>query len=122
MSQEDEITLADDGGLLEAAVRNWLASILVRARDGCVWAANHLNTHEDVEDYRQDGFLQGRILSAAFHWRWVFCNSDDHALPFSFACEELGLSEHSVRRRILAQCSPNRDINKIVDRVLKENE
>ena len=122
MTQEAEIPLSKDGGLLEIGVRNWLASILVRARDGCVWASQNLDSVEDLEGFRRDGFLLGRVLSAAHHWRWVFCDSESFALPFSFACEELGLSEHSVRRRILSQCKPNRDIHKVVEVVLQDSE
>jgi hypothetical protein len=110
--------LNPDAAKLEAAARNWFATLLVNARHGCVWAAENLRSTADLQAYREDGFRHGRIASSCHHWRWVFGDSSSHVLPFTLACEELGLCEHLIRRRIMAQCKPNKDINRLVSEVI----
>lgn len=116
------VTATNLGETLEEGVRNWFATLLVSAKSGCEWASENLRSHEELHTHTRDGFFKNRALASASHWRWVFGDSSDHVLPFALVCEELGLSENSVRRRIMAQCRENRDINQMVDRVLSQGE
>jgi len=59
-----------------------------------------------------------RLYSAAVAWRWVFWNPQC-ALSLDEVCESLGFGANSVRRKILADCQPARDINQVVDRVIQ---
>lgn len=123
MSQsQSEILLALPGEMLESSLRNWFASLLVSAKGGCEWASENLRDQRSLEANRREDVYCQRALTAASHWRWVFMDSSDFALPFGLVCEELGLSESAVRRRIMAQCSPNRDINTLVSEVLRADE
>jgi|DEB0MinimDraft_10_1074344.scaffolds.fasta_scaffold343008_1 hypothetical protein len=112
-----EDTYEEDNSRLEKGWRNFLASLLVDARNEIGWLSQTLTSENVVFATRRDGFSRHRLVCAASHWRWVF-ESTPCSLPFSYCCEELGLDEMSARNRIIAHCSENRDINRLVRLVL----
>lgn len=109
--------LADDDEKLDRGWRNFLATLLVDARNECGWLTEVLVSEEVAEGSRRDGFSRQRLLSAASHWRWVFWPGVS-ALSFDDACEELGLDPIAARNRIIDHCEPNRGINRLVELVL----
>ncbi len=52
-------------------------------------------------------------------YRWVFCGTGGE-FTFEQTCEDVGLDPELVRRQLLSQCRPRRDINLLVDWVVRQ--
>lgn len=102
---------------LERGWRNFLASLMVNARNECGWLSRTLTDVSVIDSTTGDGFSRARLQAAASHWRWVFW-AEEGRLSFRYCCEELGLDEMAARNRIMTHCSPNPAINPLVKCVI----
>lgn len=102
---------------LELGWKNFLASLMVNARNECGWLSRTLTSVDVIDSTTRDGFSRERLRSAASHWRWVFW-PDEATLSFAACCEDLGLDEMAARNRIMAHCERNPGINPLVNIVL----
>jgi hypothetical protein len=102
--------------------RAFLCQMLVDSRAACAWASANLTSQGVGIRLMKSRWQLDRVKNAVYAWNWVFGDGDGSVLPFTSACEDLGLDEYAVRNRILAQCEANPGINELVPVMLRELE
>jgi hypothetical protein len=95
--------------------RDFLVAMMANSVRLCRWIS--AKSRKGVRQSWKAGPSE-RFYSAAIAWRWVFWGPNC-GLSLEEVCEFLGLDAQDVRLKILADCQPARDINQVVDRVIR---
>jgi hypothetical protein len=106
----DDLGLAED---LESPWRMFLAGVLSETVSNCRWLSVAAADKEKCRTAAVGDNFGRRLVCSAVAWNWVF-SSPKCTLGFRQVCEELGIEEDYVRRRILADCRNREDINQVV--------
>lgn len=99
--------------------RMFLIAVLSTTVDNCRWLQSAATGKARKWTAGSSGAFKKRLSCAAVSWAWVFADYKSE-LGFREVCAELGVEEAYVRRRILAGCENQRDINQLAIRAIRE--